>query len=58
MREFGLFVIALSVWFVMIRWVLPYFGIATCCAGGACRVERPAADEAAPGISQSTEDLR
>jgi hypothetical protein len=44
MRELGLFVVAMAVWFVLARWVLPYFGVATCC-GGACQV----APSAEPG---------
>jgi hypothetical protein len=40
MREVLLFIGVMAIWFTMVRWVLPYFGIATCCcAGNACRFE-------------------
>ena len=41
MRELALYAAVLAGWFVLARWVLPFFGIATCC-GGACQVERQA----------------
>jgi hypothetical protein len=45
MRELGLSLAIVAAWFVVVRWVLPYFGIATCCAGRSCQVERPVETE-------------
>jgi hypothetical protein len=29
-------VIVFATWFIVSRWILPWFGIPTCCSGGSC----------------------
>ncbi len=36
MTEFWLLLGVLALWIVLGRWVLPWFGIATCMSGGCC----------------------
>jgi hypothetical protein len=38
-KELGLLVGIVLVWFALNRWVLPWFGVATCMSGG-CAIDR------------------
>jgi hypothetical protein len=52
-KEFLLFFLILTAWFVLNRWILPRFGVPTC-LGGSCAVDpRPTLSEPAPKQSGS-----
>jgi hypothetical protein len=36
MKDFVLLLGTLAVWIALTRWVLPWFGIQTCCSSGGC----------------------
>lgn len=57
LREFGLFLGVIVAWFVLSRWVLPWFGINTCMSGS-CGVDpRPRVTEKVSAPDQEG-DLR
>ncbi len=40
-------ILALSAWFILIRWVLPWIGVPTCMSGCCCAAPAPAAGQQA-----------
>lgn len=58
LREFGLFLGVIVAWFVLSRWVLPWFGINTCMSGS-CGVDpRPAVTEEVSAPADQQGDVR
>ena len=62
-KELGIFAAVLAGWFVLSRWVLPWFGVPTCmsgnCGTGSCcpteypRAVQEAQDEKAPAADSA-----
>ena len=58
LKEFGLLLGVIVVWFVLSRWVLPWFGVNTCMSG-ACGVDpRPAVTEEVSAPADQEGDVR
>jgi hypothetical protein len=56
-------IVVLSVWFVLNRWILPWFGIPTCMGGSCCSVaphstEIQRADAAKESVPYSNHEKR
>jgi hypothetical protein len=51
MKEFAIVIGMFLLWIVLNRWVLPWFGISTCCMSGGC-----ARDNSPPFATRLTND--
>jgi hypothetical protein len=51
MKEFAILIGVFLFWIVLNRWVLPLFGISTCCMSGGC-----ARDNCSPAATKLTND--
>jgi hypothetical protein len=58
MKELGLLLGVLALWFVLARWVLPMLGINTCMSGACSADPRPAASDEFPEPREQGGEVR